>query len=83
MSRRYENQCVDCELPCLGNSCPFKNVPVDDCDGCDERGTAEYKIDGDDLCEECTKFRIKEAFDDLTLFEQAELLDMDLKRIND
>lgn len=82
MSRRIENHCVDCGLPCLGSSCPYRNVPVDYCDGCGDEG-AKYRSDGDDLCEDCAKARIKEAFDDLTLSEQAEAVGVDLSEIND
>ena len=41
MSRRIENHCVDCGLPCLGSSCPYRNVPVDYCDDCGDEG-AKY-----------------------------------------
>lgn len=82
MSRKYENQCVDCGLPCLGNSCPYRNVPVDYCDECGNE-YAEYRIDGEDLCEDCVKEQIRDAFNDLTLSEQAELLDIDLDTIDD
>lgn len=82
MSRRIENHCVDCGLPCLDSSCPYRNVPVDYCDDCGDEG-AKYRSDGDDLCEDCAKARIKEAFDDLTLSEQAEAVGIDLSEIND
>lgn len=82
MSRKYENQCVDCGLPCLGNSCRYRNVPVDYCDECGSE-YAEYRIDGEDLCEDCVKEQIRDAFNDLTLSEQAELLDIDLDTIDD
>ena len=34
---RYENQCCDCatgSYPCLGNTCPRKNVKIIICDIC-------------------------------------------------
>lgn len=82
MSRRIENHCVDCGLPCIGDSCPCRNVVVDYCDDCGDLG-AKYRIDGDDLCDDCVKARLKDAFDDLILSEQAELVDIDLREIND
>ncbi|MBQ2397776.1 MAG: hypothetical protein II304_12210 [Bacteroidales bacterium] len=82
MSRQIENQCIDCGLHCIGNACRYRNVVVDYCDDCGDEG-ARYRIDSDDLCEDCVKARIKEAFDDLTLSEQAEAVDIDLSEIND
>lgn len=81
MSRRIENHCVDCGLPCVGNLCAYRNVSVDYCDDCGEE--AEYCVDGEDLCETCTEKRIREVFDDLTLSEKAEAMNIDLSRIND
>lgn len=80
--RTLENQCVDCGLPCIGNSCRYKNVSVYYCDNCDNEG-AEYRIDSKDLCKDCAKSYIKEAFDDLGLSEQAELLNLDFHTIDD
>lgn len=82
MSRRIENQCVDCGLPCLGSSCPNRNVPVDYCDDCGNEG-AEYHIDGADLCESCAEKRINDAFEELMLSEKAEAVGIDLSEIND
>ena len=56
MSKKIENHCVDCGLPCIGNLCPFRNVSVYYCDECGDEG-AEYKLDGNDLCEDCAKER--------------------------
>ncbi|WP_295250594.1 hypothetical protein [Ruminococcus sp.] len=79
--RKYENHCVDCELPCLGSSCPYVNVPVDYCDECGN-DNAEYVIDGDDLCEDCAEKYLKEVFNDLTLSEKADAVDIDLHSID-
>ena len=52
---RYENQCVDCGLPCF-SSCPYKNVEVHYCDHCDAEMYEEiYQVDGEELCEDCLK----------------------------
>lgn len=82
MGKMIENHCVDCGLPCIGDSCPYRNVLVyycDDC-GCDR---AKYYIDGNDICEDCAKERIIDAFDDLTLSEQAKAVGVDLSEIDD
>lgn len=81
--RKYENQCVGCptEMGCLGSSCPYRNVPVDYCDQCDGEG-AEYRIDDEDYCEDCVKEYLQEVFDDLTISEKAEALDVDLSTID-
>ena len=34
MSRRYESDCVGCDLPCIGLSCRYYRVAVDSCDVC-------------------------------------------------
>lgn len=49
---RYENECVSCGLPCLGSSCPNRNVIhyYCDCCGCEEK---LYHYDNIEICEEC------------------------------
>ncbi|MBO5969146.1 MAG: hypothetical protein J6S14_11695 [Clostridia bacterium] len=66
---RYEDHCCECAAPgypCLGSSCPNRNVPVYYCDKCGDEMEEVYKVDGEDLCEECLKdhFRKKEDDDD-------------------
>lgn len=106
MSRYYTSDCVDCGLPCLGSGCPYYRVAVDVCDNCGAED-AEYRLDGDDMCEYCVKAELesrfnelnqqekekalevtaaqllKEVFDDLTMSEKAEALDMCLHKIDD
>lgn len=53
--KRIENHCVCCGLPCLGSSCPNRNVPVHYCDKCKEELDDIYEVDGEELCEECLK----------------------------
>lgn len=81
--RKYENQCVGCprEMGCLGSACPYVNVPVDYCDDCGSEG-AEYRIDGEDYCEDCATKYMKSVFDDLTLSEMAEAVEVDLSKID-
>ena len=33
---KYEDECVDCDLSCIGTSCPYVNVPHYYCDLCGE-----------------------------------------------
>ena len=49
---KIENHCCDCAVPgypCLGASCPNRQVEVHYCDVCGEE--AEYWAEGEDLCE--------------------------------
>ena len=56
---RYENRCCGCAVPgypCLGSSCPNRNVPVYYCDKCgDEIDGDVYEVDSEELCEDCLK----------------------------
>lgn len=81
--RRYENECVGCpaEMGCLGDSCPYWDVPRDYCDFCGEDG-AVYKIDGEDYCEYCARAYLREVFDNLTTTEKAEALEVDINIID-
>ena len=55
---KYENECVNCGLPCLGDACPYRNVPHWYCDKCHEEiGIERYDVDGEELCESCLKER--------------------------
>lgn len=83
---KRENHCCDCAVPgypCMGSSCPYVNIPVYYCDICDNDTHAEYDIDNGHYCEYHAKEYLKEAFDDLTLSEQAELLDINMKGLID
>lgn len=53
MSVRYEDQCCDCGLPCLGSSCPNRNVPIWYCDECGEEEVTLYVVDGKEVCKDC------------------------------
>lgn len=58
--RRTENECVDCELPCKGDSCPHRNVTRFYCDECDDE-TVLYEFEGQELCMSCIdKILVKE-----------------------
>lgn len=50
---KYENDCVDCGLPCRGSSCPYRHVKHYYCDKCGEDVEELYDYDNQELCEEC------------------------------
>ena len=56
---QYENHCCDCAAPgypCLGSTCPHRNVAIHYCDSCGEEIEGDlYEVDGEELCEECLK----------------------------
>ena len=83
---KYENHCCACAVPgypCMENSCPYVNVSVAYCDECSNDTYAQYDIDGEHYCEEHAKEYLKEVFEDLTISEQAEVLDVLLKKLED
>lgn len=82
MSKKIENHCVDCDLPCLGNSCPYQNVEVFYCDICGS-GRAKYRVCGDDYCKECMVDFLKDSFNELTIMEKAKALEIDIQNIDD
>lgn len=63
--KRVENECVGCVsmgLPCLGNSCPNRNVVRYYCDRCgDETRLRDYY--GEEICESCLlkEFKVVEG----------------------
>lgn len=75
-----ENQCVDCGFPCIGTACRYKDVSVCYCDGCEDE-LAEYEFDGEHWCEDCLKSYLLSAFKDMTVLEQAEALNLDIKEV--
>ncbi len=50
---RYENDCVSCGLPCLGESCPNRHVKHLYCDRCNDDCEQLYDYDGEQLCLDC------------------------------
>ena len=64
--KKKENECVSCGLPCLGNSCPNRNVIRFYCNRCEEEDTLYY-YDGEELCQNCLleEFKIVEGSDGL------------------
>ena len=63
--KTIENECVGCTsmgLPCMGSSCPNRNVVRCYCDECGEETTLYYYDDDKELCADCLleKFEIVE-----------------------
>lgn len=50
---KYENECCDCGLPCLGDRCPNRNVRRLYCDKCGNDCRELYEVDGEQLCDDC------------------------------
>ena len=56
-----ENECVGCpsDLGCIGNSCPYLNVPRFYCDCCGDEVDDLYYFDGQELCIDCIEHRLE------------------------
>lgn len=53
---KYVDECCDCAVPaypCLGSSCPNRNVKHLYCDKCGEDVERLYEFDGKELCGYC------------------------------
>lgn len=57
---KKENECVDCGLPCLGSSCPNRNVIRIYCDKCGDEGKI-FHYDGEHLCISCIEETLEEV----------------------
>ena len=55
--RSVENDCVGCELPCMGSGCPYLKVEHFYCDECGEE-TQLYDFDSEELCIECIERKL-------------------------
>jgi hypothetical protein len=65
--KQIENECCDCatpDYPCIGNSCPNRNVAHYYCDECGSEGRLR-ETEWGELCEYCLiqKFPIVEGSD--------------------
>ena len=62
--KKIENECVECGLPCLGDSCPYKEVVRFYCDRCGEEDML-YHYEDEELCKDCLlkEFEIVEGSD--------------------
>ena len=60
--RKVFDECVDCGLPCLGSSCPYKFVPRYFCDQCKEE-TQLYQFNDKELCINCIVSELEKVSD--------------------
>lgn len=58
--KQTTNECVDCGLPCLGDSCPYRNVTRLYCDECGDE-TDLYYYDGQELCIDCIEKNLEKV----------------------
>ena len=80
MSRKIENGCVNCGLPCLHHLCKYYRMESAYCDQCGE--TAHFEYQGVDYCMECAEKFLQEVFnDDFNFQEKAEMVGVDFKDI--
>lgn len=54
-----ENECVDCGLPCMRESCPYYKVVRFYCDCCHDEVEDLYWFDGEELCIDCVAKRLE------------------------
>lgn len=60
--RRYEDDCVNCDIPCC--NCGLKHAEHIYCDNCGEELTEDelYQVYDSDYCEECCEKEINSKF---------------------
>lgn len=59
--KRIENHCCNCAAPgypCMGSSCPNRNVEVHYCDKCGDELEDIYELDGEELCFVCLEGKV-------------------------
>lgn len=49
----YENECVNCGLPCVFESCPNYKVKHFRCDFCKNEDIKLYEYNGYEICGDC------------------------------
>lgn len=55
---KIENDCVECDLHCLGDACPLRNSKHYYCDDCGDEAEI-YDYNGEELCVDCLLKRFK------------------------
>lgn len=63
MGKTYENECVGCDLPCMGSACPNRRVAHYFCDSCEDEFEPEAlyydDVTDEELCATCFLKRYK------------------------
>ena len=75
----YENQCVSCDLPCIGSACKYRKVMVVECDECHCDCDEYYIYEGKELCDYCLSEMLLEDFKNLSVDEQIDALSLNDK----
>ena len=77
--KKIESDCLQCpdDLGCIGSACPYYRHETHYCDLCNER-IATYRIDNNDVCEECASEYLQYEFDDLTTKQKAKALNINM-----
>ena len=75
------NNCVSCDLPCIGTVCPNHERFAQLCDVCgiDE---AEYYADGEYYCEPCLEEQIKYLFHEMSFEERVSTVFTEFRRVD-
>ncbi len=60
--KKIENECLGCDLPCMGSSCPYRNVTRFYCDKCGDEAQL-YHYDGKELCIDCIEKLLEKVED--------------------
>ena len=56
---KVENECVDCGLPCMHESCPNYAVTRLYCDECGDEADILYWFEDEQLCLDCIEGRLE------------------------
>lgn len=62
---KIENHCVGRAVdayPCMGSSCPRREVEVHYCDKCGAELDESFEVDEEELCEDCLKEMFKKEW---------------------
>lgn len=78
---KYENECVNCGLPCVGSACSYYKVPHYYCDNCHDETNNLHNFDGRQLCDYCLERIVDDMWIDMSLEEKAQLLDEDFSDV--
>lgn len=54
-----DSDCVNCDLPCIYESCPYYEVTRYMCDECKDQDVVLYEFDGQELCIDCVKKQLR------------------------
>lgn len=57
---KVENECCDCGLPCIYESCPYWAVKRFYCDECDDEAEL-YWYEDEQLCIDCIEKRLEKV----------------------